>query len=255
MITIDLENALVVVDEGGRKSTHPLASPEAFAIVSRAWLRCGWDTKHVYGFTWLGRPVIQLPEDLIRVQEAIYQVKPDLVIETGVAHGGSLVFYASLMRLLGRGRVIGVEVELRPHNRRAIEAHELAPWITLVDGDSADPGVVARVRDLAGEGSRAFVVLDSRHTKDHVLAELHAYADLVGVGSYLVAADGIVAELAGAPRSRPDWTWNNPRAAVQEFLRTRPDFVLAEPPLPFNEGLVDQRVTYWSGGWLRRIAS
>jgi cephalosporin hydroxylase len=254
VIAIDPERGLVVVEEGGETRTYPLASPEAFAAVSRAWLRCGWDARYVYGFTWLGRPVIQLPEDLIRVQEAIYQVKPDLVIETGVAHGGSLVFYASLMRLLGRGRVVGVDVEIRPHNRSAIEAHELAPWITLVEGSSVDPTVVARVRALAAGASRVLVVLDSRHAKDHVLAELRAYAELVTPGSYLVAADGIMADLAGAPRTAPDWSWNNPRAAVEEFLETRRDFVRAEPPIPFNEGLVRDRVTYWSGGWLRRIA-
>jgi cephalosporin hydroxylase len=255
MIAIDLERGLVTVEEAGERRTYPLASPEAFAVVSRAWLRCGWDTKYVYGFTWLGRPVIQLPEDLIRVQEAIYEIKPDLVIETGVAHGGSLVFYASLLRLLGRGRVVGVDVEIRPHNRRAIEAHELSPWITLVEGDSVAPGVVARVRELVAGASRVFVVLDSGHARDHVLAELRAYAEFVTVGSYLVAADGIMTDLVGAPRTAPDWSWNNPRAAVEQFLETRRDFVRSEPPIPFNEGLVRDRVTYWSGGWLRRVAS
>src|SRR5262249_37658305 len=154
---------------------HNLGTAEAFAIVSRAWLRAGWDSKYVYGFTWLGRPIIQLPEDLLRIQEVIFTVQPDVIIETGVAHGGSLVFYASLCKALGRGRVIGIDVEIRPHNRAAIEAHSLSDWITLVEGSSVDPDVVARVYDLIGPDESALVLLDSCHAKTHVLAELEAY--------------------------------------------------------------------------------
>src|SRR4030095_12011976 len=113
-------------------------------------LRSGWDTKYVYGFTWLGRPIIQLPEDLIRVQEVIYRVKPDVVIETGVAHGGSLVFYASLLTAMGRGRVIGVDIEIRPHNRAALEAHPLMSRITLIEANSITPETANRVADEIG---------------------------------------------------------------------------------------------------------
>src|SRR3954469_20722919 len=125
MITIDEDKGLVSVDGPEGRVSHALASPEAFAIVSRAWLRCGWDTKYVYGFSWMGRPIIQLPEDMLRIQEVIYRVKPDVIIETGVAHGGSLIFYASLCKAMERGRVIGIDIEIRPHNRSAIEAHEM----------------------------------------------------------------------------------------------------------------------------------
>src|SRR2546423_14250358 len=122
MITFDLEKGEVTVSgEEGGATTYPLTSPQAFALVSRAWLRAGWDTKYIYSFTWLGRPIIQLPEDMIRLQEAVYTVKPTVIIETGIAHGGSLVFYASLLKAMGGGRGIGVDVEIRPHNRRAIE--------------------------------------------------------------------------------------------------------------------------------------
>ena len=120
VLTIDLERGQVTV--GGGRATYPLDSPEAFAAVSSAWLRCGWDAKHVYSFTWLGRPIIQLPEDMFRLQEVIYSVGPDVIVETGIAHGGSLVFYATLCQVMGRGRVVGVDVEVRPHNRAAIEA-------------------------------------------------------------------------------------------------------------------------------------
>src|SRR6266480_2325826 len=121
-----------------------IGSPEAFAIVSRAWLRLGWDVKYVYSFTWLGRPIIQLPEDMIRIQEVIYRLRPDVIVETGVAHGGSLIFYASLCHLIGKGRVIGVDIDIRSHNRAAIEAHPLSSLITLVEGDSVAPATIAK---------------------------------------------------------------------------------------------------------------
>src|ERR1700737_2669358 len=173
----------------------------------------------------MGRPIIQLPDDMIRAQEVIYAVRPTVVVETGVAHGGSLVFYASLLKAMGGGRVIGVDIEIRPHNRRAIEAHELASQITLVEGSSTALDVVAKVRSLVQPTDRVFVMLDSNHSKAHVLAELRAYADLVSPGSYVVAADGIMADLVGAPRSHPDWGGNNPRAAAAEFLRGGDDFM------------------------------
>ena len=197
-------------DNLGSRS-YALASPEAFRVISRAWLRCGWDNKYVYSFTWLGRPVIQLPEDLIRIQEVIYRIKPDVIIETGVAHGGSLVFFASLCHAIGRGRVIGVDIEIRPHNRQAIEAHELFPLITLIEGSSIEKSVISRVKMLVKPGEKTVVVLDSNHTKGHVLNELRAYADLISQDSYIIATDGIMADLVGAPRSNADWSWNNPK--------------------------------------------
>ncbi|HEX8066159.1 MAG TPA: CmcI family methyltransferase [Thermoleophilaceae bacterium] len=251
---IDPAAATVTVEEGEAAGTYPFDSREAFRLVSDAWLRIGWDQKYVYSFTWLGRPVIQLPEDLLRVQEAIVSVAPDVVVETGVAHGGSLVFYATLLRALGRGRVVGVDVEVRPHNRRAIEEHPLADLIELVEGDSVAPATLARVRSLVAPGETALVLLDSRHTRDHVLAELRAYADLVTPGSYLVVMDGIMERLAGAPRSEPDWESNNPLGAIDEFLAGDERFVAEEPAFAFNEGLVEDRVTYWPRGYLRRVA-
>ena len=253
MIKVDLENGEVTVEDGDHAVTHLLDSPEAFAVLSRAWLRAGWDTKHVYSFTWLGRPVIQLPEDLIRLQEVICAVRPDVVIETGVAHGGGLVFYATLCQALGHGHVIGVDVEFRPANRTALEKHALAPFITLVEGDSAAPEVVAEVRSHMRESESALVLLDGCHTRDHVRAELEAYAPLVGRGSYLVAMDGIKQDLKGAPRSEDDWEWNNPATAAREFAGAHPEFILEEPPFAFNEGRISARVTYWPDAFLKRI--
>ncbi len=253
-ITIDTEAGEVVVDDDGAVTRHSLASAEGFAAVSDAWLRAGWDAKHVYSFTWFGRPVIQLPEDMIRVQELVYEAKPDVLIETGVAHGGSLVFYASLFEAMGHGRVVGIDIEIRPHNRTAIEAHELFDRITLIEGSSTDPATIEEVKDHVQPSQRTMVVLDSNHLRDHVLAELRAYADLVTPGSWLIVADGLMRDIVGAPRTDPEWSWNNPRSAIETFLTEREDF--EEPPVvfPFNEGEVRERVTYWKGGWLRRKA-
>src|SRR5438132_47225 len=198
--TIDEELGEVVIREGDEEARYPLQSAEGFAAASRAWLRAGWDAKYVYGFTWLGRPVIQLPEDLVRVQEVVYRVAPEVIVETGVDHGGSVVFVASLLAAMGCGRVIGIDVEIRPHNRAAIEAHPLASRITLIEGDSIQPATVDRVAAEIGTAKPVLVVLDSKHSKDHVLAELRHYSRVVTVGSYVIAAGGVMERVVGAPR-------------------------------------------------------
>jgi cephalosporin hydroxylase len=254
MITIfDSEEGVIIVRDNGREAIYPMASAEGFAAASRAWIRAGWDAKYAYSFTWFGRPVIQLPDDLIRIQEIIYGVKPDVILETGVAHGGSLIFYATLLKAMGGGRVIGVDINIRKQNREAIEAHELSPLITLIEGDAVAPATLDRIKAFMKPTERVVVLLDSRHTKDHVLAELRSYAPLVSVGSYIVATDGVMEDLAGAPRSQPDWTWNNPKQAAIAFARENVDFLHEEPKLPFNEGFAAQRVTHWSGAFLRRV--
>src|SRR5207253_7391169 len=169
-------------------------------------------------FTWMGRPVIQLPDDMLRIQEVIFAIQPDVVIETGVAHGGSLIFYASLCKAMEKGRVIGIDIEIRAHNRAAIESHFLFPFITLIEGSSTEPSTVERVRAHLKPGERTLILLDSNHTKEHVLNELRAYAPLVSPGSYIVATDGIMEQVAGAPRTQPDWTWNNPKQAALQFV-------------------------------------
>jgi cephalosporin hydroxylase len=254
MLTIDEAlGQVMVAGADGTTAVHAMDSPEAFRVVSAAWLRCGWDVKYVYGFTWMGRPIIQLPEDLIRIQEVIWRLRPDIVIETGVAHGGSLVFYAGLLGALGRGQVIGVDIDIRAHNRAAIEAHPMAAAITLIEGSSTAPETLAAVRARVPPGARVLVILDSNHARDHVATELALYAPLVSPGSYIVACDGIMAQIAGAPRTAPDWAWNNPLSAVEAFVAARPDFVLEEPAFAFNEGAVRERVTYWPKCFLKRV--
>lgn len=257
-LIIDFEAGNLTRETDTGATRHPLDSSEGFALLSEVWLRSGWQTKHVYTFSWLGRPIIQLPEDMFRVQEVVYRLRPDVIVETGIAHGGSLIFYASLCHAMGHGRVVGVDIEIRPHNRTAIEAHELSHRITLIEGDSIAEDVVAEVRSCVAPGESALVMLDGKHTKAHVLAELEAYAPLVPLGSYIVAADGLMQDLAGLRRwrddsSTDDWSWNNPREAVREFLAGRDDFTLESPAFEFNESPLSEPITYWAGGWLKRV--
>jgi cephalosporin hydroxylase len=251
-LTIDTEARTLTREVRGEESVLDLYSKEAFEAVSREWLRIGWNEKYTYTFSWMGRPIIQLPDDLVRIQEAIYQVKPDALIETGVAHGGSLVYYAGLFKAMGKGRAIGIDIEIRPHNRRAIEAHEMSPFITLVEGNSIAPETVRRVHSLVQPGETAMVVLDSRHTKNHVRAELEAYHDLVTPGSYIVATDGCQMFLHDVPRGKPEWAWDHAAAAAEEFAREREEFEIVQPPWPFNESDLTENVTHWPKAWLRR---
>ncbi len=252
-MVLDTDARTLTLEDGERRQTAPLYGCEAFAWLSREWLRLGWELKYSYQFSWLGRPIIQLPEDLMRVQHAIHHLRPDVIVETGIAHGGSLIFYASLCQLLGKGRVIGVDLTIHPHNRQAIEGHELAPRITLVEGDAVHPAVVAKVRALIHPGETVLVLLDSNHCREHVRKELEAYSPMVTPGSYIVATDGVMKDLADLPRGQADWTWNNPNAAAAEFLQGHPDFVHEDPIGPFVETPIRAPITYWPGGWLRRV--
>jgi cephalosporin hydroxylase len=231
-----------------------LYSKGAFELISDVWLKTSWNQKYSYTFTWLGRPIIQHPEDLVRLQEVIFTLRPDVIIETGVAHGGSLIFYASLFKAMGgQGRVVGIDIEIRPHNRAAIEIHELAEYISLLEGNSASPEVVARARELVRPGGRVMVILDSSHTKAHVLKELEAYAPLVSPGSYIVATDGIMGLVHDTPRGKSGWNSDNPTQAAREFASRHPEFVLEEPKWRFNESELDRPITAWPGAWLRRL--
>ena len=189
---------------------------------------------------------------MLRIQEVISDIKPDVIVETGIAHGGSLIFYASLCTAIGKGRVIGIDIEIRPHNRSAIEEHRLSPLISLIEGSSIDPDIIQSVKSQIGKSETVLVLLDSNHLKDHVLAELEAYSCLVTPGSYIVACDGVMQQVVGAPRTSADWSWNNPISAINEFIVKHPEFESVEPARPFNEGKISDRVTYWPKAYLRR---
>jgi len=253
VIKIDLENNKVIVEENNQEVTYEMSSKEAFDTISKAWIRCGWDNKYVYSFAWLGRPIIQLPEDMIRIQEVIYDIQPDVIVETGIAHGGSLVFYAGLCKAMEKGRVVGIDIEIRPPNRKAIEEHLLFPYIELIEGSSVDVNTYDQVKQQIKENEKVIVFLDSCHTKGHVLQELELYSKLVSVGSYIVAMDGIMGEVVGAPRTEPNWIYDNPTVAAEEFVKNNPNFVIEEPKFPFNEGNIEKRVTYWPGAFIKRI--
>lgn len=200
----------------------------ALRAATREWIARTATYEYSYHFTWMGRPVIQYPQDLMAMQELIWATKPDVIIETGIAHGGSLVFYASLLELLGGdGFVIGVDIDIRAHNRRAIEEHPMAKRIRMIEGSSIDKGTVDRVRVLAEGRRRVLVALDSNHTHEHVLAELRAYSSLVTAGSYLVVFDTVVEDMpADLFPDRPWGIGNNPKSAVREFLATTDRFAV-----------------------------
>lgn len=217
--------------------------------LSTRWIEEVSRLRYSYHFSWMGLPIIQFPQDVVAMQELIWSVRPDLIIETGVARGGSLVFYASMLQLMGgAGRVVGVDIEIRPHNRQAIEAHPMAGLITLIEGSSTSPEVVGRVRELAAGASRVLIVLDSNHTHEHVLEELRLYAPLVTPGSYCVVFDTIIEDLpADYFPERPWRPGNSPRSAVAEFLRGGAPFVVDEA---MDAKLL---ISVARGGFLRRV--
>lgn len=203
----------------------------ALRKAAETFMRESTRPKYSYNFSWLGRPIIQYPQDIVALQELIWTVQPDLVVETGIAHGGSLILWSSLLELNAAcggppdARVVGVDIDIRAHNRAAIEAHPMSKRITMIEGSSVDPGVVAQVNDAAAGRKQVLVCLDSNHTHAHVLAELGAYAPLTSVGSYCVVFDTVIEDLpAGMFPDRPWGPGDNPKTAVHEYLMTHPEF-------------------------------
>lgn len=198
---------------------------------ARAFMSASLAPKYSYNFSWLGRPIIQYPQDMVAMQEIIWQVQPDLIIETGIAHGGSLIFSASMLELNAAcggpqdAEVLGIDIDIRAHNREAIKAHPMAKRISMIQGSSIAPDVIEQVKSKAVSRQHVLVCLDSNHTHDHVLAELEAYAPLISVGSYCVAFDTIVEDMPA--EMFHDRLWGpgiNPKTAVWEYLKTHPEF-------------------------------
>lgn len=184
-------------------------------------------SQYSYNFSWMGRPIIQYPQDMVAMQEIIWNIKPDLIIETGIAHGGSLIYYASLLELLGHGEVLGIDIDIREHNRREIEAHPMIKRIKMIQGSSVDEMTVADVRKFASGKEKIIVCLDSNHTHEHVLRELEFYGDFVSKGSYLVVFDTIVEYLPDDYLPGRPWkVGDNPKTAIDEFLKRDQRFVI-----------------------------
>ena len=197
-------------------------------------------------------PIIQLSEDMVRMQEVIYRLKPDLIIETGVAHGGSLIYYASLFEAMGKGKVIGIDIEIREHNRRAIETHDLFHRIELIEGSSIDPEIVAKVGGMIPADATVLVILDSNHLRDHVKSELEMYSPFVTKGSYIVSTDGVMRDVTDVPRGEESWSHDNPAQAAEEFAAEHSDFQIEQPEWPFNESDLEKNITHWPSAWVKR---
>jgi cephalosporin hydroxylase len=250
---IDTATNTLVRQTADEEQKLQLYSTEAFEILSDLWVKMGWNAKYSYTFSWLGRPLIQLPEDVMRIQEVIFKVKPDVILETGVAHGGSLILYASLFEAMrSKGRVIGIDIDIRPHNRKEIESHPLFERITLIEGSSVAPEIVNKAKSLIFPGEKVLVILDSNHLRDHVRAELEAYHDLVCSGSYIVATDGIMHQVSDVPRGDSTWIEDNPSTAAHQFAAAHPEFDLVKLPFVFNESDLNTQITHWPDAWLRR---
>jgi cephalosporin hydroxylase len=226
-----------------------MAADTRLRDLAREFVDRGAMFRYSYNFSWLGRPVIQHPEDLVAMQEIIWRVRPDVIIETGVAHGGSLIFYASMLQLLGNeGFVVGIDVDIRTHNRVEIERHSLAGRIRLVQGSSTDPATLQRVSELLRMSSNPLVVLDSNHTADHVLEELRLYSPFVRRGSYLVVFDTVVEYMSMSHFAERPWKpGNSPMTAVRTFLAECGRF---EVDREYDEKLL---ITVAPGGYLRCV--
>jgi len=215
-------------ENGKRRRIDVMSHDSELAELGKQWFLRGYEHQYSYNFTWMGRPIIQYPQDIVAVQEIIWNTRPDVIVETGIAHGGSLILYASLLKLLGTGgRVIGVDIDIRAHNRREIERHSMFEHISLIEGPSTDEAIVQQVRDQIGDGQRVMVVLDSNHTHQHVLEELELYSPMVTRDCYLVVFDTVVEDLPNEVfPNRPWGQGNNPKTAVWEFLKSNPRFVI-----------------------------
>ena len=240
-----------------KNNVSNLIENKLFAELSKEWFEQSIKAEYSYNFEWLGRPLIQYPTDLVGMQEVFFKTKPDLVIETGIAHGGSLIFSASMMALMdicdgvsdmeSARHVIGVDIDIKPHNRRAIEEHPLFSRITLLEGSSVDQSLFSELSDIAKNYKRIMVILDSNHTHDHVLEELRMYSELVSVGNYCIVMDTVIETSPIAALADRPWTiGNNPMTAVKQFLAEGSNFAVDK------EIEYKLSVTVAPNGWLRR---
>jgi cephalosporin hydroxylase len=247
-LTLDTDARTLTLD--GREL--PLYSAEAFEALSREWVRTGWALQQYFTFTWMGRPILQLPEDLVRLQEVVVTLQPDVLVETGIYDGGSLLFHASLFEATGSGRVIGIDKFISAETREALSSHRLSSRIRFIEADAVAEETAAEVRRQVQPGERVMVILDSHHARDHVAKELLLYSPLVTPGSCIVVTDGIMRELSDVPGGEAGWKDDNPAAAALEFAHSHPEFEMRQPEWRANRSPLRQNVTYWPDGWLWR---
>ncbi|MDD5273645.1 MAG: cephalosporin hydroxylase family protein [Methylovulum sp.] len=240
-------------DKEVQERVNAIGNNEELKASAHNFLKDSLAPKYSYNFSWLGRPIIQYPQDMIAMQEIIWEVKPDLIIETGIAHGGSLIFSAAMLELVAactgnEGEVLGIDIDIRSHNRKAIEAHPMFKRITMIEGSSIAPEVAAQVVKKAKGKKSILVCLDSNHTHEHVLAELEIYAPLATTGSYCVVFDTVVEDMPKELSGQRPWgPGNNPKTAVWEYLKTHPEFEI-------DKGIQNKLlITVAPDGYLKRI--
>jgi cephalosporin hydroxylase len=241
-----MQGSTLTLDNLGERTTVDLYSREGLDMLSNLWVKAAAQHRLMYEPIWLGRPIIQFPTDIVAMQELLWKVRPDVVIETGVAHGGSLIFSASLLEIIGSGKVIGVDIDILPHNRAAIDAHPLRKRIELVEGSSIAPETLRAVRQHIDDAKTVLVVFDSNHSHAHVSQELNVYAPLVTPGSYMVVHDGAQEWVWDIPRGKAEWRGNGPLDAIREFLAENKQFCIDPHYVRFG-------ITSSPDGFLRRL--
>jgi cephalosporin hydroxylase len=238
-------------DEHNQDVISAMGEDEKLADLTRQWFHQATKQEYSYHFKWLGLPIIQFPQDVLAAQELVWDLKPDLIVETGVARGGSLILYASLLELLGNdGKVIGIDIDIRSHNRKAIEEHPMARRIELLEGSSVGDEIVAEVFRQAESAKKVLVILDSNHTHEHALAEMQCYSPLVDKGSYLVVLDTVIEDMdEELSADRPWGPGDNPKTAVHEFLKSNSRFEI-------DRSIQDKlQITVGPDGYLKCVES
>ncbi len=250
---IDTDKQKIVKMKGLKKEKFDLYSKEAFELLSDIWLKVGWNEQYYSTFSWMGFPMLQLPEDVLRVQEVISSIKPDIIIECGVCNGGSIALYASLLRIFNKRKVIGIDIKIKPEVRKKLEDTPFLELISLIEGDSNSENVINQVKSMIKPEDTVLVILDSNHTKEHVLKELNNYSKFVTKDSYIVATDGVMIDLYDVPDGFECWKNNNPQEAIKEFIKGTKDFAIETPDWLYNSGILNKNITYWPNAWLKRI--
>jgi len=217
-------------EKQNEKNILKMSQDQKFQKLTKSWFKSSEKFQYSYHFSWMGRPIIQYPQDMIALQELIWKIKPDLIIETGIAHGGSLIFSASILQLIGKGNVVGIDIDIRKHNRIEIEKHPMFKRIKMIEGSSIDEKIIKKVNQFAKNKKQILVILDSNHSHNHVLKELELYSPLVTKNSYLIVFDTIIEDISAVKSSsrqkRPWGKGDNPKTAVKSFLKTNNRFVI-----------------------------